>query len=134
MSALQTATPHRLELKAVMDGGLSEEQELHKQFHASRVAGEWFALSSELKQFIANTADAPPSRPRREKQMVKIDKLDTWADKQGGREKASALLDISMATLSRIIAGKQKPGWELVARINTASGGKISANDFMDKA
>lgn len=65
---------------------------------------------------------------------MKIDKLDTWADKQGGREKASALLDISMATLSRIIAGKQKPGWELVARIHTATGGKISANDFMEKA
>ncbi len=50
---LQTSAPFKLQLLAVVPGGLKEEGELHHRFHHLRLHGEWFQMNHELIQFVA---------------------------------------------------------------------------------
>jgi hypothetical protein len=49
---LQTASPFLLSLIMTEDGGLRRERELHHRFRKSRLYGEWFAVTSELVDYI----------------------------------------------------------------------------------
>ena len=53
---LRSGNPERLSLLAVIPGGQSREQELHRQFAADRVAGEWFDPSPSLMALIVEVA------------------------------------------------------------------------------
>lgn len=58
IKALQTSSPARLRLiKSVqVEGGEKAkklEQSLHKQFHAIRLAGEWFKAESNLLEYVS---------------------------------------------------------------------------------
>lgn len=52
MSALQTGNPTELVLLAQMEGDMSREAELHKQFATARMVGEWFNPVPELLEFM----------------------------------------------------------------------------------
>lgn len=54
LRGLQTASPARLNLLAVIDGGADIERGLHRRFAADRLSGEWFNPSSALLDFIAS--------------------------------------------------------------------------------
>ncbi len=60
MADLQTGSPERLELFAVIEGDQKFEAELHKEFARSRSHGEWFKPSRGLLGFIAIRAADPP--------------------------------------------------------------------------
>jgi hypothetical protein len=47
LRALQTGTPHRLQVIASCPGGLVLEAELHREFSRQNVGGEWFNLSND---------------------------------------------------------------------------------------
>lgn len=49
LAGLQTASPHKLELLAVVPGTEKVEAELHRKFATFRLSGEWFQLSDQLK-------------------------------------------------------------------------------------
>lgn len=51
---LAGASPVKLQLIGVVSGGTARELELHKQFHARRVHGEWFTVDDE---FLAEIQD-----------------------------------------------------------------------------
>lgn len=51
IKTLQTARAVQLKILLVMEG--DHELELHRQFAADRVQGEWFVLSPTIQQFIA---------------------------------------------------------------------------------
>ena len=54
---LRTASPYKLVLLGIMDGGTQTEDEIHSLFNSSRVRGEWFSPSDDLLQYIKrNTA------------------------------------------------------------------------------
>lgn len=55
---LQTGNPIKLALLTTMHGGLDRERELHEQFAASRLAGEWFAFDTPgLHELIDRATD-----------------------------------------------------------------------------
>lgn len=60
LSTLQVGSPVRLELRAVLDGGQREEQQLHAKYDADRAHGEWFHLSAQLEAEIRAGLTAVP--------------------------------------------------------------------------
>jgi len=55
LSELQTGSPSGLVLLATTAGGPERERQLHAQFAAARVHGEWFRPVPDLIQFIIQT-------------------------------------------------------------------------------
>jgi len=49
---LQTASPKNLKVQAVLEGSYTTESGLHELFEKSRVRGEWFKYTEEIKWFI----------------------------------------------------------------------------------
>lgn len=45
---LQTASPHKLELMGIIEGGPDEERRLHDRFAGLRMEGEWFRGDPEM--------------------------------------------------------------------------------------
>lgn len=45
---LQTGNPHVLVIRKMIEGDLFGEQDLHRQFQSSRLAGEWFFPTPEI--------------------------------------------------------------------------------------
>lgn len=58
LAALQTAHWSRLEILALMEGGLLLEAEMHQRFAALRLEGEWFARTLELERHIEQVREA----------------------------------------------------------------------------
>lgn len=52
ISALQSACPVKLILRALIPGYRTEEKFIHQKFKKDRLHGEWFKLSKKLKKFI----------------------------------------------------------------------------------
>jgi hypothetical protein len=56
LAALQTGSPVRLFVLATMPGRERDEQAVQMHFKASRLHGEWFRRTLELRAFIAELA------------------------------------------------------------------------------
>jgi hypothetical protein len=56
---LQTASPIKLSVKAVMNGDFKTEKGLHELFSHSRSRGEWFRYTEEIKWFIRAVQENP---------------------------------------------------------------------------
>lgn len=56
LSTLQTANAHKLALIAIMEGGYPDESELHQQFAAHHVRGEWFRPAADLVEWMNERA------------------------------------------------------------------------------
>ena len=54
MRGLQSASPQQLKILATIEGGLEKERELHKQFAAERLKGEWFKSDKKLLDYIGS--------------------------------------------------------------------------------
>lgn len=52
LPGLQTSTPKRLRVLAVMPGRIGLERAMHQRFQEHRIAGEWFRPAPELLAFI----------------------------------------------------------------------------------
>lgn len=52
LASLQTASPYRLELLAIVPGTEETEDQLHRKFASYRLAGEWFTLSDSIRYEI----------------------------------------------------------------------------------
>lgn len=66
---LQTASPYRLRILAILEDGGHEEAAYHKWFAADRLHGEWFDPSEKLLAEIADInrnqgTDLPPQKGR----------------------------------------------------------------------
>lgn len=46
----------------------------------------------------------------------------------------AASLDVAPSTITRIIRGERTPRIDLIAKIQTATGGKVTVHDFMAEA
>lgn len=59
MSSLRTASCAPLALVLCFPGDKLLEETLHRRFHAARIRGEWFHLTSDLESFIRKPVAAP---------------------------------------------------------------------------
>lgn len=59
LTLLQIGSPYSLTLLGIMAGGRVDESELHRRFASSRMRGEWFAPTEELRAFIAAETTLP---------------------------------------------------------------------------
>jgi hypothetical protein len=57
LQQLQCACPMPLKLEAVFPGGADAESALHRVFDSARIHREWFIITAEIEQYIA---DSPP--------------------------------------------------------------------------
>lgn len=55
-ASLQTASPVKLTVEAVVPGARELEREFHDRFAASRLSGEWFTITDELEALIRESA------------------------------------------------------------------------------
>lgn len=49
---LQVANPMKMDLLFLVEGGLAEEQQLHKVFDHLKIKGEWFKYSVEIENYF----------------------------------------------------------------------------------
>ena len=56
LGSLQTGSPEKLTLLGAIEGGEARERELHQQFAATRLRGEWFAPSAALLRLIGDAS------------------------------------------------------------------------------
>lgn len=59
---IQTASPLKLELAAVIPGAMVNEKQLHERFSHVRRHGEWFEITSEISELICVHRYTPPTR------------------------------------------------------------------------
>lgn len=57
--SLQTASPKKLRIQAVLEGSYKTEKGLHDLFDKSRVKGEWFKYTEEIKWYIRAVKENP---------------------------------------------------------------------------
>lgn len=57
MASLQTSTPDKMRLIALIPGSRSVEAALHKRFREYRLSGEWFRLEGTLAEYVAELKD-----------------------------------------------------------------------------
>ncbi len=65
LSELQIGSPVEIRILGIMEGGCSEEQELHQRFAAYRVRGEWFRSHHDLDFFIRANAKRVQAKEER---------------------------------------------------------------------
>jgi plasmid maintenance system antidote protein VapI len=46
----------------------------------------------------------------------------------------AAMLDVAPSTITRILRGERTPRIDLIGKIKTATGGQVTADDWMDAA
>jgi sRNA-binding protein len=89
VAGLQTANAAKLSLLTWCHGGLPRERELHRQFAALRLHGEWFQPGDELRALIARIQqehDAPARQAARRRDAAERLRAE-------GPAAAQALLD-----------------------------------------
>lgn len=52
LANIQIGNPYLLNMICVIDGEISDERQLHKDFEHLRLQGEWFTLNNEIKSLI----------------------------------------------------------------------------------
>lgn len=61
-------------------------------------------------------------------------KLETYLTKNKIKPAAfAATLEVAPSTITRIIRGERTPRIDLIAKIQTATGGEVTASDFMSE-
>lgn len=67
---IQAMNPKKVRVKAVLNGGYNTEATIHNLFAKSRVRGEWFRLTDELKWFIRAIQETPECSNIRTLQII----------------------------------------------------------------
>ena len=60
-SSIQASHHATLILRGTIEGSEKTEKALHARFSATRIRGEWFAVSPELREFMENLTPVPPA-------------------------------------------------------------------------
>lgn len=62
LAILQTGSPVKLELAAVVPAGVKQEKQLHRRFRANKKQLEWFEICAEISAIIDAHLVAKPAR------------------------------------------------------------------------
>lgn len=64
LAQLRSGNLHQLEMLGAMKAERNTESEIHRMFDDSRINGEWFRLTPEIRQFIAEKSEPIPEDGR----------------------------------------------------------------------
>lgn len=92
--ALSTACPSEPEMLGVMPGSVELESQIHKKFARVRTHGEWFDLTSDLREYIAINTTIPD-----------------WAKKRNGRRYARTIFKSARAIRQDDRCAQDKTEW-----------------------
>lgn len=59
LNSLQTASPYKLKVLVVMNGGAIRERAFHLQFRSSKLQGEWFERTADVQAFLDKFGSTP---------------------------------------------------------------------------
>lgn len=90
LSSITVSSPLPISLIGVIEGGVKKEKEIQRKFKHFRVRGEWFDLSSELKEFI--DTHVIEYKPPQRKGQHKKPKTRTKYYEDAGRSKMTVYL------------------------------------------
>jgi hypothetical protein len=51
---LQAGNPHKLTILASHDGDVIDERSIHRKFSRSRIRGEWFKLTDDIREYLSH--------------------------------------------------------------------------------
>lgn len=140
LASLNTGSPAKLELEAVMPGSRENEKDLQRKFRSQRVRFEWFKICSEIESLIKlfkvdsfekikilEEVDEPfhpdlsPDGTMTISDYLRLHKMtdQVFAD----------LIGVERSTVTRMRGG-QIPKKEIMLRIVSVTAGKVMANDF----
>lgn len=133
LSKMQTDSPARLSVLAVIKGDERDEAEIHRRLADFRVSGEWFHPHNNVLSLIeaekarAGTNDWIICANDREPCCA----LQAWRWKENlTTEQLAAMTGTTSTSISRIENGKQRPSWDLLEAFHRVSGGLVQPNDF----
>ncbi len=128
MRHLQTGSAGELKMLAALGGDEMIEAELHDQFHALRVRGEWFSFTGALAAFVATLPPAiTPVRFSKTAEFWNGNSAATVARKTG----------LAKSFLSEVQSGKRRPSPEIAVQLQRATGVsaiKLVFGDLADEA
>jgi hypothetical protein len=127
LNKMRSDSPARLVLRAVVDGDMGNERDLHAKFSAQRLHGEWFSYDGELRGFI----DALPHYQTHRKRKELAGPLGKWmAENSHSVRSFGEAIGITAGQISRICAGHSIPSKDLMRAIYEKTNGQVSPNDF----
>ncbi len=103
----------------------SQEAKMHRLLTAWCIEGEWYWRKGPVAILVDLL---PKAKPRK---VVDRHPLDVWLDAEGKtRQWLAKRLVTTEATISRLMSGKQRPGWNLILGIEGLTQKKVTRNDF----
>jgi hypothetical protein len=131
LALLQTGSPAKLILEAVIPASRENEKQLHEAFSKSRGHCEWFKINADMESLI----EAFPASFARKMRVLADTPLGNWMTANRVTTTALAVsLNITPASVSRILNGLQMPRPEVMRAIATHTQGQVTANHFYGQA
>lgn len=109
--------PEELKIYAILDGWISQEKELHRQFAEYRLRGEWFRHDGELAKWIAKISAGPELKSKSgtngRSKLTEAEVAAIRAAKGVPRRELAAKYGVGKTQIYHIRAGKNWKGFEL---------------------
>jgi DNA-binding XRE family transcriptional regulator len=119
---VQSDSPTRITLRAIIEGDQGGEAALHARFSASRERGEWFAATTDLAAYVDGLPVAvAPAKRRRD-----------WHGLTD--EEISEVAGLSRAQANRIRNGKCRPSLDTALKLAAATGKPVETLFPLDRA
>lgn len=137
LQQIQGQSPHKVSLISAFCGSSVLEREIHKRFSDGRLFGEWFSCSPQLIAYAADHND-PEAWP---KEMVNKPwasrrphhPLERWLfDHRMRRVEFARRIGTAQSYITELCQGKKWPSRETVIKIQAATEGAVTANDFVE--
>lgn len=132
LSELNVGSPATHKLLGFVVATKDQECELHGLLSRWRLRGEWFSIAGAVVNFINMLPSCVPLEPGEHRHNIALEKYlskhrltqQQFADQIGGDQ----------SRVSRMLAGKANPSLSLLNKISQVTGGKVTANDFLQPA
>jgi hypothetical protein len=126
---LRSDCPGEVKLLGVIEATKAQEAEAHELLAPWRVSGEWFRCEGPVAAFVGMLA-LPKPKP------IDVDPNPHplkyfLADREMSQAEFAKRIGSTQASVSRYVAGARMPRREHLARIRKATGGTVTADDFL---
>ncbi|GLK78005.1 hypothetical protein GCM10008171_32590 [Methylopila jiangsuensis] len=116
-------------LVGYVEGTRRQEAVLHGLLKNARVHGEWFDKSHVA---VTHFLEIIPARPAKRPKACSANLIAAFIfDAEMTRAEFAALVGVSLGCVHKWARGERTPRPSQMARITAATGGKVTANDFM---